>query len=43
MESNWRRHRGGGGEDEDGWRTNARGEKWGKILIKLFYFIYYNF
>ncbi|XP_033224108.1 GIGYF family protein CG11148-like isoform X2 [Belonocnema kinseyi] len=30
MESNWRRHR-GGGEDDEGWRvaSNNRGEKWG--------------
>lgn len=29
MESNWRRHRVGGGEEDDGWRMNARGDKWG--------------
>jgi len=32
MESNWRRHR-SGGEDDDGWR------KWGKYLHKIFYFL----
>lgn len=35
MESNWRRHR-GGGDDEDGWRMNSR-ENRGKTVIMYTY------
>ena len=34
MHDNWRRHR-GGGEEDDGWRTatNNRTDKWGKLTV----------